>query len=267
VRTKCYKSYLVKVAFNVLVTRPKNQAENLCALIEQSGATPIRFPVLDIIPVEPSDKIKRILNTLQQYQWLFFVSANAVNFALRANNGKIDISQHVCIVAVGLATAGALRNAGLNVNLVPEQGFNTEAILAMPQLQEINGQSCLIVRGQGGRELLAQTLEQRGAQVYYLELYRRIMPDTDAGPVEKLLHQNKLDVITITSGEALNNMLKMLDSSVHRQLLATPLAVISQRIRQLAIELGFKQVFVSEQPADTALVKAIVNGEKCGRSE
>ncbi len=243
------------------------QADNLCALIEQSGGIPIRFPVLDIIPAELNEKIKSILNALQHYQWLFFVSTNAVNFALRANNGKIDIPQHVDIVAVGQATAKALRNAGLNVDLVPEQGFNTEAILSMPQLQTLNGQSCLIVRGQGGRELLAQTLEQRGAQVYYLELYRRIMPEIDTGPVERLLHQNKLDVITITSGEALKNLLKMLDSSVHHQLLATPLAVISQRIRQLAIELGFKQVFVSEQPADTALVKAIVNGEKCGRSE
>lgn len=243
------------------------QADNLCALIEQSGGIPIRFPVLDIIPAELNEKIKSILNALQHYQWLFFVSTNAVNFALRANNGKIDIPQHVGIVAVGQATAKALRNAGLNVDLVPEQGFNTEAILSMPQLQTLNGQSCLIVRGHGGRELLAQTLEQRGAQVYYLELYRRIMPEIDTGPVERLLHQNKLDVITITSGEALKNLLKMLDSSVHHQLLATPLAVISQRIRQLAIELGFKQVFVSEQPADTALVKAIVNGEKCGRSE
>jgi uroporphyrinogen-III synthase len=243
------------------------QADNLCALIEQSGGIPIRFPVLDIIPAELNEKIKSILNALQHYQWLFFVSTNAVNFALRANNGKIDIPQHVDIVAVGQATAKALRNAGLNVDLVPEQGFNTEAILSMPQLQTLNGQSCLIVRGHGGRELLAQTLEERGAQVYYLELYRRIMPEIDTGPVERLLHQNKLDVITITSGEALKNLLKMLDSSVHHQLLATPLAVISQRIRQLAIELGFKQVFVSEQPADTALVKAIVNGEKCGRSE
>ena len=243
------------------------QADNLCALIEQSGGIPIRFPVLDIIPAELNEKIKSILNALQHYQWLFFVSTNAVNFALRANNGKIDIPQHVGIVAVGQATAKALRNAGLNVDLVPEQGFNTEAILSMPQLQTLNGQSCLIVRGHGGRELLAQTLEERGAQVYYLELYRRIMPEIDTGPVERLLHQNKLDVITITSGEALKNLLKMLDSSVHHQLLATPLAVISQRIRQLAIELGFKQVFVSEQPADTALVKAIVNGEKCGRSE
>ncbi len=243
------------------------QADNLCALIEQSGGIPIRFPVLDIIPAELNEKIKSILNALQHYQWLFFVSTNAVNFALRANNGKIDIPQHVDIVAVGQATAKALRNAGLNVDLVPEQGFNTEAILSMPQLQTLNGQSCLIVRGQGGRELLAQTLEERGAQVYYLELYWRIMPEIDTGPVERLLHQNKLDVITITSGEALKNLLKMLDSSVHHQLLATPLAVISQRIRQLAIELGFKQVFVSEQPADTALVKAIVNGEKCGRSE
>jgi uroporphyrinogen-III synthase len=255
------------MAFNVLVTRPKNQAENLCTLIEQIGGTPVRFPVLEIISVDLVDEIKKRLNAIQQYQWLFFVSTNAVNFALRANNGKIDNLQHVRKVAVGPATAKALKKAGLNVDLVPEQGFNSEAILALPQLQKLDGQSCLIVRGQGGRELLAETLEERGAQVYYLEVYRRILPKTDTGLVEKLLHQNKLDVITITSGEALDNLLKMLDSSIQKKLLATPLAVISQRVGQLAIELGFKQVFVAEQPVDTALVKAIVNGEKCGRSE
>ncbi len=255
------------MALNILVTRPKNQADNLCKLIEQIGGTPVRFPVLEIIPVEPLDEIKKTLNSLDQYQWLFFVSTNAVNFALRANNGRIGNLQHVRIVAVGQATAGALRNAELNVDLVPEQKYNTEAILAMPQLQELNGQSCLIVRGQGGRELLAQTLEERGAQVYYLEVYRRILPETKSGYVEKLLHQKQLDVITVTSGEALNNLLILLNSNVHQQLLATPLAVISQRIGKLAVERGFKQVFVSEKPADTALVKAIVNGEKCGRSE
>ena len=255
------------MASNILVTRPENQAENLCVLIKKIGGTPVRFPVLEIIPVEPIDEIKRTLNALHQFQWLFFVSANAVNFALRANNGKIETLQHVGIVAVGQATAGALKIAGLDVDLVPQQGFNTEAILAIPQLKKLNGQSCLIVKGQGGRELLAQMLEERGARVFYLEVYRRIMPETDTRPVEKLLHQNKLDVITITSGEALNNLLKMLDRSVRQQLLVTPLAVISQRVGQLAIELGFKQVFVAEQPADTALVKAIVNGGKCGRSE
>lgn len=249
----------------VLVTRPEKQAEKLCALLNKIGMIPVKLPVLEIVASEEEVKIREILSQLHYYQWLFFVSVNAVNFTLRANNGKIPKLQGVGVIAIGQATASALRNVGINVDLMPERGFNSEAVLALPELQQLSGKSCLIVRGKGGRELLPETLKKRGAKVDSLEVYQRVQPKVDVNHVENLLDNNELDVITITSVEALINLLKIFGSN--KQLLfSIPLVVISERIGKVAKQLGFTQIVISEQPSDTALVKAILNGGGSVRS-
>jgi uroporphyrinogen-III synthase len=248
----------------VLVTRPAHQAENLSRLIQARGGEAVRFPVLDIVARDNIDEIQDALKNLGKFQWVVFISPNAVNFALKANNGKIDRLKAVRFAAVGRATAQALEAAGLTVDAVPEQGYTSEALLAMPQIQQIKGQSCLIVRGKGGREELANTLRSRGADVQYLEVYKRTIPSIDNSQVVQLLTQHRLDVITVTSGEALQNLLIMLGEENHRLLLPIPLVVVSDRIGQLAAGMGFKRIAVTESPADTAILETVTivcNGE------
>lgn len=253
---------------NILVTRPKQQALPLTQLIEQQGGMAINFPALEILPFANTLQIKARLEQLASYQWLIFISANAVNFALQANNGKIDSFMRCKIAAVGKATAKTLHNAGLNADLVPKTGFNSETLLAMPALQNIQGQKCLIVRGLGGREMLADALKARGAKVDYLEVYKRVMPKADNSAIIKLLKKRQLDAITITSGEALHNLVAMLGDEIKEMLFATPLIVISDRIRKMAQETGFKWVLVSASPSDTAIIETVTtvcNGEDSGR--
>jgi len=248
----------------VLVTRPAHQAENLSRLIQARGGEAVRFPVLDIVARDNIDEIQDALKNLGKFQWVVFISPNAVNFALKANNGKIDRLKAVRFAAVGRATAQALEAAGLTVDAVPEQGYTSEALLVMPQIQQIKGQSCLIVRGEGGREELANTLRSRGADVQYLEVYKRTIPSIDNSQVVQLLTQHRLDVITVTSGEALQNLLIMLGEKNHRLLLPIPLVVVSDRIGQLAAGMGFKRIAVTESPADTAILETVTivcNGE------
>jgi uroporphyrinogen-III synthase len=170
---------------------------------------------------------------------------------------KIELFKSVRIAAIGKATAQALALAGLSVDLVPESGYNSEALLAMPQMQQMNGQSCLIVRGEGGREELATTLLSRGATVEYLDVYKRIIPALDSSQVSLLLAQEKLDVITATSGDALQNLLIMLEEKNHQQLFEVPLVVISNRIRQIAADMGFKRIAVTNSPSDAAILETV----------
>jgi uroporphyrinogen-III synthase len=248
----------------VLVTRPAHQAENLSRLIQERGGEAVRFPVLDIVARGNIDEVQDALKNLDKFQWVVFISPNAVNFALKANNGKIGRLKTVRFAAVGRATAQALEAAGLTVEVVPEQGYTSEALLAMPQMQQIKGQSCLIVRGEGGREELANTLRSRGADVQYLEVYKRTIPSIDNSQVVQLLTQHRLDVITVTSGEALQNLLIMLGEKNHQLLLPIPMVVVSDRIGQLAARMGFKRIVVTENPADTAILETVTivcNGE------
>ncbi|ESS72622.1 uroporphyrinogen III synthase HEM4 [Methyloglobulus morosus KoM1] len=252
---------------HVLVTRPAHQAENLCQLIEQQGGVAVRFPTLEIVGMESHsgnlpDNLAlatKYLSELSNCQWLIFTSANAVNFALKANGGKIAELKAAQLAAIGQATAKALELVGLKVDLIPATGCDSEALLAMPQLQQVDGQDILIVRGQGGRDELANVLRSRGANVGYWEVYRRVMPDIDITEVIGLLEKVLLDVIIVTSFEALRNLLAMLGANYKKKLAMLPLVVISERIGKLAAELGFTQIAVTESPKDQAILDTVIS--------
>lgn len=242
----------------VLVTRPAHQAENLCRLIAGRGGIAVRFPTLAIVECDNLLAIQKNLAQLESFDWVIFISANAVNFALKANDGKIPRFRiGATCVAIGKATATALAMAGLRVDLLPENNYNSEALLELPEMQEIQGQRLLVVRGIGGREELANTLRDRGADVHYLNVYKRIIPNINNAEIIELLEQNKLDVITATSGETLHNLLIMLGVAHHQQLFALPLVVVSDRIKQIAAELGFKRIAVTDSPSDEAILETV----------
>jgi len=242
----------------VLVTRPAHQAGNLSRLIEERGGVAIRFPTMDIVALDDSCAIQSTLAHLDRYQWVVFVSANAVTMhSYYSDDGKIKKFKSMRIAAIGKATAQALAQAGLPVDLVPESGYNSEALLAMPQMQQMQGQGCVIVRGEGGREELATALRRRGAYVEYLDVYKRIIPSIDNSQVSLLLAQDTLAVITVTSGEALQNLLIMLEEKHHHPLFEVPLVVVSNRNRQIAADMGFKRIAVTNSPSDVAILETV----------
>jgi len=241
----------------VLVTRPQQQADNLSRLLTERGGRAIRMPTLAITAVEDIAKIQSTLATLDKFQWLVFISANAVNFAVQANGGKIN-GFSGAVAAIGQATATALQQAGLAVDLIPPPPYNSEALLATKPMQQVTGQRFLIVRGEGGRDELASTLQNRGAQLEYLDVYRRVVPTIDCSQVNALLANDGLDVITVTSGEALQNLFIMVDEHYHQRLLALPLVVISDRIKRIAVDKGFKQIAVTNNPADAAILEVVI---------
>lgn len=241
----------------ILVTRPAHQANALSQLITEQGGIAVRFPTLAIVASESRLEIQKKLTDLSQFQWLVFISANAVNFALKANDGKISANPMPSIVAIGAATAHALQSVGLTVDVMPEQSCDSEGLLALPQMQVLYGQSFLIVRGNSGREDLANTLRSRGAVVEYLEVYNRTISPVDNQPVLDLLATKTLDVITATSVDVLQNLLIMIGAGARQQLLAIPLVVVSERIRCIAVNMGFERVVVTESPSDAAILEAV----------
>ena len=243
-------------AVRVLVTRPAHQAENLSRLLVEQGAEAIRLPSLVITALENTDAIRAKLATVDKFQWLVFISANAVNFAVQANDGKIN-PRSAAVAAIGLATATVLQQAQIRVDLTPLPPYNSEALLAMPAMQQVKGQHILLVRGEGGRDELANTLQQRGALTEYLDVYKRCLPTQDCSSVQALLAAGQLHVVTATSGEALQNLLMMIDEQYHQQLLAVPLVVISDSLKQIASEKGFKRIAVAKAPADAAIVDEV----------
>ncbi len=239
---------------NIVVTRPENQADALCHLIEQQGWNAIRFPTLQIIALK-NDKIKQQIESIYKYDWLIFISVNAVNFAISANNGKIDDFRDISIAAIGKATAKALKSAGLSVDLIPETEFNSAGLLAAGEMNFVAGKTCMIVRGKGGLETLANGLRERGATVEYMEVYRREKPNCIDKSVIDLLKKKKINVITLTSGETLKNILALINKDLHADLFLVPIIVVSNRLKRLAEQFGFKNIAVSKDPGNRAIIE------------
>lgn len=249
----------------ILVTRPHHQAENICRLIEKQGWEAMRFPTIEIQARSLSaQEIERIQN-INHYQQVFFVSANAVNFAFQLMNNKIECLHKISCFAMGKASYQALIRYGLSHAVVPQQGFNSEAMLALPETQNIHGQFCLIIKGDGGRELLADGLRKRGAKVDYLQVYKRVTPKVDSYLISEHLHHQALNAILIYSGDALQNLVQMLaNEETNKNLLNTPVVVISQRVQSLAKKIGFKKIIIADETSDIAMMNVLLNGEECG---
>jgi uroporphyrinogen-III synthase len=234
----------------ILVTRATHQAEPLCNLIKAQGGHVIHFPVLEIQPLKP-DTFTASTNSSDI---IIFISPNAVHCGLAALNSRSQLHNKL-IAAVGRATARTLETEGVTVDILPQGSADSETLLQHTQLQQVEGKSIVIVRGEGGRPLLGETLSARGAQLSYAEVYRRICPSTDSSALLKQWH--KIDVITSTSIDMLNNLVTLLGDKALPQLKSTPLLVISPRMQQQAKALGFQQIILADGASDPAILAAL----------
>ncbi|MGM0595333.1 MAG: uroporphyrinogen-III synthase [Pseudomonadota bacterium] len=211
----------------------------MCDRIEAAGGRAVRFPLLQIHDTGDSAAVDSVLAELAQFQIAIFVSPNAVHYGLPALERHGGPSPQLKLAAVGRGTARALEGAlGRGPELLPETRFDSEGLLALPGLQQVAGKRILILRGNGGRELLGATLQERGARVDYAEVYRRARPAADAAEPRWL---ERSDIITLTSSEALENLVALTPPPERPVLFAKPLVVVSERAAKLARELGFRQ--------------------------
>ena len=232
---------------SVLVTRPAHQAEGFCQLVENAGGNAIRFPVITIEAVAENPALTQQIENIAQYDYAIFISTNAVHHAIP--HLPKGLPADLKIAAVGKKTAASLGAHDIAVNILPKHSFNTEALLECHALQAVKGKNIAIFRGVGGRDLLADTLHQRGANVRYIEVYQRVLAKQALSSVT--IHQN-CDIITVTSQQGLRNLITLCDNKAW--LFNIPLASNSQRTAELAIELGFvSDIVVSSEPGDEAM--------------
>jgi len=246
---------------SVLVTRPREQADSLCDLIAAAHGRPIRFPTLEILG--PSDKhaARSALAAARTARLLVFVSSNAVQYAFPLLPDELPVNLE--IAAVGQSTAKALEAMGLPATLVPER-MDSEGLLALPALEDMHGRSTIILRGNGGRELIAQTLRERGADVLQVEVYRRQLPARSGAARNLVAGWDRLvDAVVATSGAILDNLFILIGDEGAPLLRRTPLIVVSQRLADHALTLGCEAVHVaaSAQDQDVLVALCAVSGD------
>lgn len=235
---------------NIVITRPREQALELAQRIQQQGGNALLFPLLDITSAHDQVALHAFAQRVASYDLLIFISPNAVKYGMAAL-GKIPPS--VKVASVGQSSAQALRDSGISHVIAPIERFDSESLLALPELTHVIGQHIVILRGDGGRELLGDTLKARGAQIEYITCYQRSKPELDLAA----LYAAQPDALTVTSSEALTHLWQMLDNSDKSILSSLPLFVPHPRIATLAHEQGWQKIFTTAS-GDDGLLAALV---------
>ncbi len=243
---------------SVLVTRPAGQNEALCAAVEAAGYTAHSQPLLELHALSQfSPSQRQLLLDLDRYQHVIFISGNAVHFGMACvEDYWPQVPVGLTWYAIGEATASLLHGFGIDA-VTPGGLMTSEGLLAAPQLQAVAGQRILIIKGQGGRATLREELLQRGAQVDELACYRRACPVLPAGELAARLHEWRIGLVMISSGEGLANLQALLSWPETTKFRHICVIVPSPRIARLAQQAGFEQVVTAENASDVAMLHAL----------
>ncbi len=231
---------------HVLVTRPDPQGSQLCEQIRQAGGMATHFATIEFAPPEDMAGFQQAIAKLGEQDWLIFISREAVISTVPTLRARWPVlPSTVQFAAIGAATAEALTQAGYNSAVFSKQDWSTEGLMALPEFAALNGKKVAIIRGEGGRELLAETLLDKGATVTHVVAYRRLQPKTNADPIVALIKDHQIDMIVCSSFAAVDHLKKMLGNAIWPDLQKTPLLVMSERIKNLASDLGFQTIWVA----------------------
>ena len=255
---------------NVVITRPSAQAKTWEQQLNAHGATTHLISLLEIVPIQQNEQIsavKKCILNLDHFDKAIFVSQNAVALGFDwIENYWPQLPTKLKFFAVGETTARQLEQRGAKVtDLAQSQigAMTSETLLQSPSLQQVKSENIVIFRGLGGRSHLGDTLNTRGANVSYCELYERKLPIESTEQLKKLFGSTKKKwVIALHSGEALENLLQVLQIPLKENPAMYnlfSLLVPSQRLFELALNAGFKQVFTAKNATDASMLEGLID--------
>lgn len=242
----------------ILTTRPQHQFQGWCQRLQDAGAMVDNIPMLAIEAIASGPQYRAIKSQVldfDQIEHAIFVSQNAVRIGfawLQDYWPQMPIGPR--FYAIGAATARAVEDCGVQCESAG-RSMDSEALLALPTLQQVDGQRILIFRGCGGRTAIGDTLRERGGRVDYCELYRRTLPDDAAARLRA--YTARPDAITVHSGETLSNLSQCLEITGLADLRQVPLLCPSTRVASQARTLGFPLAAAAENAGDAAMSLAL----------
>lgn len=242
----------------VLVTRPAGQSATLMDALRARGFSAFEQPLLEIQSLSgPQPQLDRTLAQLDKYQHIIFISGNAVRLGMaRILAVWPQLPGDIPVYAIGYSTAEMLRGYAL-APISAGEPMTSESLLAVEELQNVAGQRVLIVKGLGGRSTLAEALSLRGAEVEDFACYQRRCPVLEPGELAAKIARWEINLLLISSGEGLCNLLTLLGPAETIKLSAMPLIVPSMRVARMAEDAGFNTVYTADNASNTAMLEMV----------
>ncbi|NWD69411.1 uroporphyrinogen-III synthase [Pseudomonas gingeri] len=244
--------------WRLLLTRPASESAELASVLSAAGIFSNSLPLLDIEPLPLDGSGRAMIYDLAHYSAVIVVSKPAARLAVELVDQYWPQAPFLQWFTVGAATAQILADYGLEV-AYPAEGDDSEALLALPALQQALAHPeprVLILRGEGGRELLAERLRSQGASVDYLELYRRLLPEYAEGLLAQRVAAERLNALVVSSGQGFEH-LRQLAATAWPELARLPLFVPSPRVAEMARAAGAQDVVDCRGASATALLAAL----------
>lgn len=239
---------------SILITRPSPAGEQLVQQLVQMGLSASHFPLLDFVAGRGLATLPALLCQLREGDLLFALSQQVVNFA---HQPLRLLPRHVLAFAPGRGSALALQHAsGLTVSY-PEQSGDSERLLALPALQQVVNKQALILRGNGGRELIANTLTARGARVRCCECYQRRYLAWQGEQQANYWQQQSVNTLVVTSGDMLHQLFHHVPVARRGWLLACRLVVVSNRLARLGRMWGWQEIIIADNADNDALLRIL----------
>lgn len=220
----------------VLVTRPADQAEALASPLRDLGARVVTQPAIEIGPPDDWAAVDQRIESIGSYDFVVFCSRNGVHHFL----GRMWQTGHdlrtiakTSIAAVGSKTAMALGEFFVRPDIVPSQ-FHAES-LAQELSNKVRGKRVLIIRASRGRDVLATSLTDAGAEVDELVAYQHNDVQSVDPNIEKMARAGEIDWIVITSGESAKNLYRLFGDAMHQMKIASISPITSESVRQLGL--------------------------------
>ncbi|WP_296184557.1 uroporphyrinogen-III synthase [Pseudomonas sp. UBA1879] len=244
--------------WRLLLTRPAEESRALAETLAQAGVFSTSLPLLEIEPLPVSEESRSIIYDLAAYCAVIVVSKPAARLGLERVDEVWPQPPMQTWFTVGAATAQILDDYGLRVYF-PEQAEDSEALLELPQLHDaLRGYDpkVLIMRGEDGRELLAERLREQGVTVDYLPLYRRNLPQYPAFVLPQRVAAERLNGLVVSSGQGFQH-LRELAGDAWPELAQMPIFVPSPRVAEQAREAGALTVVDCRGASASALLAAL----------
>lgn len=238
-----------------LILRPQPAADELAALLRRQGHTPVVCPLLSYLP---GSELGSLTERLSHADIVISISVAAVHYASeQLATQQASWPQHCTYLAVGATTAAQWQQHA--VNAISPADARSEGLLTLPELQSATGKSVLILRGNGGRELLADVLSELGAQVSYVECYRRHYLHTDGTHLLQEWQAAGVDSVIISSSKLFRQLIRLLPETASGWLSSQHWFVPSQRTADEIHQAGFNSVTIMSGVQHDAVVAALQN--------
>lgn len=243
----------------ILVTRPTPAGERLVNRLRALGQIAYYAPLIDFTPGCDLPKLPLTLQQLNIADLVFVLSQHSVNYADSImKRARLTWPTHLAYYAIGGASGLALHRISNLPVAYPHEREVSETLLMLPGLQKLDGKQALILRGNGGRRLLGDTLRERGAVVSYYECYQRSPVYYDGNEQSIYWQWAGIDTLVVTSGEMLQQLYTLVpDYYRSLWLLHCCLVVVSERLAILAQDLGWSTIRVADSADNDALIRVL----------